>query len=568
MLDRCLFAIRLADPSASREIERRADRLVAFYRPLGPARLSLRRVDRAGLLAGVVDFSGGAHALDAPATFGDALPPALGRSHRLIAASDADLRALQGPLAALAIEEERARFVAAPGPTTLYAADARDIETWSTHAVAAVWLATGHARVDPAALPVFVAAEFVGGDASLVAGARAVPPATVVDVKPGGAVERSYWAERERWRLVPEKAAQRHAEEALVAALSGRCAGRASVACALTGGLDSRAAAAALRLAGTSFDSFTWGDPGWADATGAAAAAAALGASHRIQDPGWLADADAVPRVLAEARWTEGSRVEFSHATLPDGLDLLVTGGGGETGRSFYYRDEAARYRRPAQDQMVDHLVRFLQGRLTLAGPPPAVLRAAVTGWVGAARGAGLSGWRCLDHVYTEQRMRRWARQLMVRSSAGVAPAFTAPEVVRGLVSLPLAERLADGFHIRFLRCHLPGFDREVVSPPRPRLPGSIRRPAGRVKRLVTRAGPDWAAPPPLESKWEWRERPTLHAWVADDVLESPLLEEALGHEWLSELRRRFLDGDGQAEEIARWAGGPVALAACLHELN
>ena len=67
---------------------------------------------------------------------------------------------------------------------------------------------------------------------------------------------------------------------------------------------------------------------------------------------------------------------------------------------------------------------------------------------------------------------------------------------------------------------------------------------------------------------WEWERHRVLHSWIADTALTSPLLADALGAEWLADLRRRFLAGERDAEELARWAAGPVALAEALRELR
>jgi hypothetical protein len=51
-------------------------------------------------------------------------------------------------------------------------------------------------------------------------------------------------------------------------------------------------------------------------------------------------------------------------------------------------------------------------------------------------------------------------------------------------------------------------------------------------------------------------------------VLVSPIYADALGERWGRGVRQRLLARDGVAEEIALWAGGPVALAKALGDLN
>jgi len=170
-LDRCLFLARIAHESERPELERRVLRLARFH----GGRASWRW---AGELAagGSVRPDGAIEDLDAPLVFGEPLPADLGRSDRLIDASKAKLRAIDGATAALALDGDRACIVAgAGGPGMLYHAMSGPIEAWSTHAVAAGWLASGEVAVDPSALPVQIAADFVGGARTLLRDVRALP---------------------------------------------------------------------------------------------------------------------------------------------------------------------------------------------------------------------------------------------------------------------------------------------------------------------------------------------------------------------------------------------------------
>ncbi|MDQ3936867.1 MAG: hypothetical protein M3340_19810, partial [Actinomycetota bacterium] len=112
MLDRCIFAVRTAHAELAREVDARVERLAAYYRPLGAPRVSARRVECLGLTIGAVDFGGGSHDPAAPLCFGNRLPPGLHASGDLVHAGDAELRRLDGPLAAIAAEGAVARIVA------------------------------------------------------------------------------------------------------------------------------------------------------------------------------------------------------------------------------------------------------------------------------------------------------------------------------------------------------------------------------------------------------------------------------------------------------------------------
>jgi hypothetical protein len=143
---------------------------------------------------------------------------------------------------------------------------------------------------------------------------------------------------------------------------------------------------------------------------------------------------------------------------------------------------------------------------------------------------------------------------MLPRLAAPMIPAFATPEIAGALAGLPLQERLSDGFHRGFLRRHAPELVPAEPAPPRrglrDRLPGRFRaRPSS-----------------PLGERWT--ERPAFRDWIADGVLGSPLIADPLGEPWAARTRERFLAGDGNAEAMALAAGGPVALAEALEELN
>jgi hypothetical protein len=413
-----------------------------------------------------------------------------------------------------------------------------------------------------------VSAEFVGCDGTLVEGARAVAPCTAVAVSPGGVEERCWWPPSERWSAIPEPDAQAAAEAALAAAVARRVSSEPSAYLGLTAGLDSPVVAIAMLEAGIEFRAFTWGNPEWDDARGAVDVAEALGVEHRIQRSRWRSDEEVLARAAAATRWNEGSRVEFAEPTVPEDMSAFVTGSGGEAGRTFYYREQAAALPEADSEHALAVLRRQLAFRLPGADPEArASLERAVGDWIGAARAAGLEGWRCLDHVYVEQRLRRWGRHMLVCGPAPMVPPLAATAVTRAVVSLPLEARRSDQFHRTFLATRRPDLLPARPAPPRS---SPLRRAASRARAVFqpAAAAPADGGPPPLPGKWEWDDRPSLRAWVLDDVLRSPLLAEGLGEGWLEAMRARFAARDGWAEEVAQWAAGPVALAAALAELE
>jgi hypothetical protein len=96
---------------------------------------------------------------------------------------------------------------------------------------------------------------------------------------------------------------------------------------------------------------------------------------------------------------------------------------------------------------------------------------------------------------------------------------------------------------------------RRLVTP----LPG-VRRIA--VARRARRDRDRWDAAD------EWRSRPKLRRWIAEDALGSALVESAMGRRWAEETRSSFLNDDSMATNHALLAAAPVALESALQELR
>jgi len=537
VLDRVLIAAR-GDGEA---VRRRIAALAEWY----------------GVPADVRAVAGGAvsvAALGAPlrqAAFGEAPPATLD----VLGADDRALRRYEGGGAALAATSDRARLVAGAGaPALIYAASAADgsVQAWSTHAVAASYVATGAAAVDPSAVPEQLAAEFVGDGRSLVTGVRALRAASLVDLTATRAEEGCYWPARDRWRLVPPQDAHAYTEHHLLRSLDERLAGVARPFAGLTAGYDSRAAALALRDLGKPFVGYTWGPDDDEDVRGGAEAAAAVGMEHRRLEFEQWEGADAVRRTRANARWTEGAiHVGFAGIVWPPEMRAFVNGAGGETGRCFYYSGQAL-------DPPPGDLALVVSGPLAdrIAGARPEAieaLHARVRDWVSEAGRTGVDGWRLLDVVYAEQRVRRWLRGMLPRLPAAMVGAFTSPEVQRGLISLPIEERARSGFHRRFIADRVP----ELLPTSEPEAAAGGRRPLARVAQRLRRGRLDG----------DWAARPEYRDWIADGVLGSALAVEAMGERWCRRTRSRFYAGDAFAMGRALWLGGPVALSEALAEL-
>jgi hypothetical protein len=555
-LDRCLFAVQVRDGGAEEAVGLRLERLVEFYRPLGATGHKRRSHPRLGLSVGSIGL-GGTPAPGEVLLFGGRLAPGLESAAALRRADDSTLRSIPGAVAAVAADDDGASLVTGPvAPTMLYEASSPEATAWSTHAVAAAFLASGAAAVDPGALPIFIAAEYTGGPSSLVAGVRALPPATRVNVTAGGAVEGSYWPPAERWRPTAAQAAQAEAEEALLATLGAALGDIERPVLGLTGGADSRVAAVAMRELGIDFETMTFGEPGWPDVRDGARIAGALGIPHRYQPLELWDDEEALRRVPGEVRWNEGAiHIGFGRVPFPTSMGAWVTGAGAETGRAYYHRN-IDRSGEPDPSELRDVMRRALAPRLAGARAEAVELvDERVEVWLAEAESAGAGGWRVLDVLYGEQRLRSWGRANVPREPAPMVFAFGHPRVQRALSSLPVADRRSDAFHRRFLARFAP----EAA------LEESARR-GGLVQQVIRRLGLRRGGPSALARHWD--ARPGFRAWVSGQLLGSPMLADVLGETWVVRVRHGFDRGDPELEALALWASAPVALDLALAELN
>lgn len=543
-------------------LESRLEALRGFYSPLGAPWLERSVSADLGLIVGAIR-------LDAPERpgppglwiWGERPPPRLSTAEDLLDAGDDQLRSIDGMTAAVAVADGRARIVTGPdGPVTIHEASTGAVRAWSTHAVAAAWLAHGRVEIAADVLPELLAFDFVGGARTLLTGVSVVAPATSIEITPQGARATSYWPAPTRWAPVPEADAHAHAERALLASLERRVGSRPSVALGLTAGMDSRVVAAALAELAVPFSAFTWGDPAWPDVRGASEVATAFGAEHRPYPAHWLNAGDAFTAHERNVRWADGAfALAASERCWPSAATHLV-GMGGETGRAFYYRG-LAHDRLPTAGQLVSTV--GVERRIPGASAEAvAGARGALSGWIDTAAESGHVGWRLLDVVYAEQRVRRWGRTQVPYLAGSLVPCFATPEVSRGLASLPIGERMSDGFHRRFLADRVP-----ALTPAPPQSPRRARTLISALRRrLRTRVRPrDPVRPFMVEL---WANRPECRTWVIDDVLRRPMFLETMGEQWADATREGFLRGERRATRQALLACGPATLSDALAELN
>jgi hypothetical protein len=124
------------------------------------------------------------------AAFGEQPPATID----LLRAGPDELRRYAGGGAALARSSDRVTLVGGAGvPATLFEGVSSKVEAFATHAVAAGFVAYGAAVVDPTRLPELAAYGALGGDRTLVAAVRALPPATLVDLDAVRATVFGWW---------------------------------------------------------------------------------------------------------------------------------------------------------------------------------------------------------------------------------------------------------------------------------------------------------------------------------------------------------------------------------------
>lgn len=482
-------------------------------------------------------------------SFGRAAAPFEGSAERLLRASDAELRRMTGIGAAIATDGQRIRVVSSGAePVALY----RHGRAWSTHATAAALLDQGAVEFDPRALPELLAVGFVGGDATLVRGASAVPAGWVADI--GAEVsERLYWPPAARYGPISEQSAERAADEALVGAAGEQLAEDRHTVLGLTSGVDSLVTAVAMQEAGIAFEAFTWGEPNFGE--NAADRAARLGVGHQVLPLGFDLEEDhGLARVGSEARWTEGlARLSARGAPgWPQPISAFVTGAGGETGRAFWYRWEARGRPDPSREEVA----------ALLAGATPSLLPAARQ-WVAAAAATEHTGWRLLDVVYAQQRLRKWGRGMLPRAQADLVAPLTAPEVQPALVSLPLEARLTDAFGRRFIERRRPDLTPPAPVRQRGGVPPPLRRAAAAVRSVRRHRQPT-----PAVYSGFWDDRPQELAWLSEVVLRHQGVTATMGEQWAEQARAAMLAGSDAALQAALVAAGPVAFAMALVEMG
>ncbi len=529
----CLFVVAATSDDELALLRSRVEVLRRYFAAYAPATAHVREIAPPGVLAGCI-------ALGVPwERDGDYV---WGRP---------DI----GPGAAVEVLPDGARFTT--GPVDI-AAGYRAGRAVSTHAVAAAFLDRGEVRLRPEVLADLLAFGHPANDAHLVAGVDALPAGAEVVVDARGMRTK---APAPAWRLPDERSAHEAAVAALTACLE-RWHAHGSLALGLSAGMDSRVVAVCLRENGLPFETYTWGSPGSPEVEGAAAVAAQLGVPHAVVPPEPLADGQVVEQARRDIVWTEGCAaigLAAGGAALSSAVN--VTGAGGELGRAFHY----ALIARNRADPGPSHLRRAWEPHRnldpTIAAAARDRVRDEATAAIARAEAAGVDGWRVLDVVYAEQRMRRWTRsRIPPTAGAALTPAFLDPDVAAALVALPLEDRLTAAFHRGFVQARAPALALPAPPGQRRHVPAAARRLASAWRsRRPRRAASD---APSLEG------HPLTRRFLHDSVPDAASVREGLGAPFADALRRGIAQADPRALEIAMTLAGATLAADVVAALR
>lgn len=564
---------RLTRLDALATVRGRLEALAGRYQPRRPVAFRLRWSPAASVLVATLRLDGSTPA-PSPAPISWGRGSSFATVRRLLEAGDGELARLPTPNCTVGVADDRVRIATSGGMAqVLYEADGADARVWSTHALAAGHVAHGRLAIDHTSVAELMGCNFVGGEATLLVGVRALDPGSCVEISSRGIRLWSCTPPSERWQPTEPAESAALAEAALFETLAEGLRGARRPVAGLTAGLDSLTIALALRELGQAFTTFTF-DTGQstADISGAMTVARSLGLAHDVGGIHWYSEPGGMEATLARAALADGeAEVGYGIVAWPDRMDRWITGLGAETGRAFYWRAYGPRRPGDLPRRALTHVLRMrFEPRLVGAAPARlAELRTRWDSWIDqATKESGHRGSAALDVVYAQQRVRRWGRSQMQPGGAPLVPAFASAPMTRALCALPAEDRRVSGWQRRFVASRAPDLAPAIDAIAQRSL---VRDRATLVARQARRAAGSRRRPTPPELVWhrvgEWAERATYIGWLRDEVLTSELLQRALGGSWLAEQRERFLAGDPFAAQVAVLAAGPVALSLAIDDL-
>ena len=394
-------------------------------------------------------------------------PLALARA--LAGAPDDSSHKLNAPAAIGVLDLAAARIVLmndALGAARVYEAEANGVTAWSNRPGALVVFLGMQARADDRAWRVLAAASWFLGDTAPIEGMRRLPGGTVIEAGPSEIEERQTGA-LEGW-VAPGGDASGLAgiamEDALAQAESAALLWPGEAKVDLSGGRDSRLAAAAVLAAGTPARFLTSdATPGEADVARALIAAAPGDPIHEVSrtEPG---SATPSTRLLERAanlhllhdgvRHPQKLRGKMT-LPRPRPRNATFSGHGGEIAHGFFYKDarQLKKLSRRAK-RVPERIMRFFAKDHGAARPEAYEEAEAIVGAsLEAGRSAGLDGPVLLDWFYLTD---RFAHRSGLATDSERISVFATPGFIRASFALEPKDRLGDRLHLDLIGRLLP----------------------------------------------------------------------------------------------------------------
>jgi hypothetical protein len=393
-------------------------------------------------------------------------PLALARS--LGGAPEDASRMLNAP-AAIGVLDLKGRLLIANdalGAARAYEAEAGGVRAWSNRPGALVIFLGMDARADARAWQVLAAASWFLGDTAPIEGMRRLPGGSVIEAGSRGIEERRTHT-LDQW-VAPggdlSELTNNATEDALAQARGAAVLWPGEASVDLSGGRDSRVAAAAVIAAGTPAR-FRTSDatPGEADIARALIGAAPGDPAHNVSR---TQAGSATPRTALLER---AANLHLLHdgvrhpqklrgkMTLPRPRPQSATfaGHGGEIAHGFFYKNEKQLKKLSRREKRIPaRIMRFFAKDHEGARPEAyAEAEAAVSASLDAGRAAGLEGPVLLDWFYLTD---RFAHRSGLATDSERISVFATPGFIRASFALEPEDRLTDRLHLDLISRLLP----------------------------------------------------------------------------------------------------------------
>jgi hypothetical protein len=452
-------------------------------------------------------------------------PLALARG--LTQSPDDASRNLNAPAAAGVLDLDAERLVVvndALGAARAYEAEAGGVRAWSNRPGALVIFLGMEARADARAWQVLAAASWFLADTAPIEGMRRLPGGTVIECGAQGIEERTTHA-LDEW-VAPggnlAELAGLATDDALAQAMSAAKLWPGEASVDLSGGRDSRVAAAAVIAAGTPAR-FRTSDatPGEADVARALIAAAPGEPRHDISR---TEAGSATPRTRLMDR---AANLHLLHdgvrhpqklrgkMTLPRPRPQSATfaGHGGEIAHGFFYKNEKQLKKVSRRSKRIpERIMRFFAKDHEGARPEAyEAAEAVVAQSLEAGEAAGLKGPVLLDWFYLTD---RFAHRSGLATDSERISVFATPGFIRASFALEPEDRLTDRLHLELIGRLLPAWrDQPFFEAPARRTPQirrdrlwEIERDAAVFEEILTGGGAWTEIYRADEAKDAWRE--------------------------------------------------------------